>query len=103
MSRMEYFMCNSAYLKVAAALLACAKTLGKVESDNSVVIPFPLTHRDIATMIGATRETTSLEMKKLEKQGFISKSRRCIRIVNYDVLQKSLFSGGFENALLTDI
>ncbi len=99
LSRMEYFIFNTAYVKVAAALLTCAKTLGRrANSSAAVTIPVPLTHRDIATMIGITRETTSLEMKKLENQGFIRKSRRQITIVDEEVLERSLFAGNIELA-----
>lgn len=103
LSRMEYYMHSSAYLKVAAALIACAQTIGRLQDDNSVIIPVPLTHRDIATMIGATRETTSLEMKKLEKQGFISKSRKYIRIHNHDIPEEYLLKIDSEPTLFNQI
>jgi CRP/FNR family transcriptional regulator len=38
-------------------------------------INLPLTHQDIAEMIGSTRETTSLELEKLRSNGTISYSR----------------------------
>jgi CRP-like cAMP-binding protein len=41
-----------------------------------------LTHHDIATLVGITRETTPLEMKKLEKQEFLGRSGRLHLIKN---------------------
>lgn len=37
-----------------------------------VRIPLPLTQQDLANFMGLTRETTSMELKKLQKQGVIS-------------------------------
>ncbi|WP_370551144.1 helix-turn-helix domain-containing protein [Halobacillus sp. GSS1] len=34
-----------------------------------------LTHQDIATMIGATRETTSAEISRLNKEGYLKKDQ----------------------------
>lgn len=79
LSRMETLLFCNAYVKVAAALLMCAKGFGE-EHDGKTLVKVPLTHRDIATLVGITRETTSLEMKKLEKQGLLTKSGRFIVI-----------------------
>ena len=38
-------------------------------------IEMKLTHQDIATMIGATSETTSAEMSRLKKEEFLKKTR----------------------------
>ena len=81
-SRMEYLILSNAYIKVATTLLVCAKRFGKPSGDNEVIIEVPLTHKDVAALVGITRETTSLEMKKLEKKGFISKSGKLISIRN---------------------
>lgn len=77
LSRMENLLFCNAYIKVAATLLMCAKGFGEDYYGNTLV-KVPLTHRDIATLVGITRETTSLEMKKLEKQGLLTKSGRFI-------------------------
>ncbi len=81
-SRMEYLILSNAYIKVATTLLVCAKRFGKPSGDNEVIIEVPLTHRDVAALVGITRETTSVEMKKLEKKGFLGKAGRLITIRN---------------------
>lgn len=71
LTRMEYLVTGRAYTKVASTILVCATTFGQKQGAN-IVLSIPLTHRDIATLVGITRETTCLEMKKLEKKGVIS-------------------------------
>lgn len=79
LTRVENLLFSNANAKIAATLLMCAKGFGE-EFHGNTIVKVPLTHRDIATLVGITRETTSLEMKKLEKQGFVTKSGRFIVI-----------------------
>lgn len=96
LTRMEYLVFNNAYTKVATTLLMCAKDLGEQHGDE-IIVKIPLTHKDIATMIGITRETTSLEMKKLERKGFVRRSGKFIIINNYKLLEEeALRSMGLE-------
>lgn len=69
--RLESLAFGSAQAKVAATLLLSALRFGK-KNKNQVVIDFPLTHQRIASLTGITRETTSIEMKKMKKNGIIS-------------------------------
>lgn len=89
MTRMEYLLFSNAYTKVATTLLVCAKRFG-VQQDGRTMIHVPLTHRDIATMVGLTRETTSLEMKKLEKEGYIVKFGRNLVMQNMKELENQI-------------
>lgn len=86
LARMEHLIFSNAYTKVATTLLMCAKGLGEEEGDH-IVVRVPLTHKDIATMIGITRETTSLEMKKLERKGYITRKGKQLIIKNYKLLE----------------
>lgn len=99
-SRMEYLVLSNAYIKVATTLLVCAKRFGKLSGDNEVVIEVPLTHRDIATLVGITRETTSLEMKKLEKQGFLGRLGRLLTIRNIERFEKEISQVSQEDSSL---
>lgn len=85
--RLEYLAFGSAYAKVASIILICAKRLGE-KKDHEVVIPLPLTHRDIASLVGVTRETTSIELKKLEKKNIIGYQGRLLVVKSMDRLQK---------------
>jgi CRP-like cAMP-binding protein len=89
-SRMEYLILSNAYMKVASTLFICAKKFGKPSGDDEMIIDVPLTHHDIASLIGVTRETTSLEMKKLEKEGFLGKVGKLLVIKNIKRFEKEI-------------
>lgn len=90
-SRMENLLFSNAHIKIAATLLMCAKGFGE-DFNGDTRVNIPLTHRDIATFVGITRETTSLEMKKLEKQGLLKKSGRFIIITNMKRLESITYN-----------
>lgn len=86
LARMEYLVFSNAYTKVATTLLMCARGFGE-ENGDQVIVKVPLTHKDIATMIGITRETTSLEMKKLERKGLVTRKGKFLIINNFKLLE----------------
>lgn len=81
MQRMEYLAFGNAEEKVASILSICAERFGKKDK-NRTVIQVSLTHKDIANLVGVTRETVSLELKKLEKKGIIGYEDKLIVIKN---------------------
>lgn len=87
LTRMEYLVVSRAYSKVAATLLTCAKSLGEIQ-DGQVVVRVPLTHKDIAALAGITRETTCLEMKKLEQKGLVERVGRLLVVKNLKKLEE---------------
>jgi CRP-like cAMP-binding protein len=89
LTKMEYLVFNNAYTKVAATLISCARKFGQLQN-GIVTITVPLTHKDIATLVGITRETTSLEMKKLEKQGYLARNGKLLVINNLDKLEEEI-------------
>lgn len=99
LSRMECLVFSSARVKVATILLACAKRFG-MEQDGDRIIQVPLTHHDIATLVGITRETTSLEMKKLENEGFVARKGRLVVIRNFKKLEKEVLTISPDTSLL---
>lgn len=70
LKRMEYMIFGNAQNKVASIISICAERFGQPQEGRSV-IGVILTHQDIASLIGVTRETVSIEIKKLEKRGII--------------------------------
>ena len=87
MRRMEYLAFGNAYSKVASILLICAERFGE-KRGNHVEIGVPMTHNDIANLVGMTRETVSIEMKKLEKKGLIAYRGRNLEIADLKKLRK---------------
>lgn len=87
LDRMEHLVFGNAYEKVASILVILAQRFGKLEG-NAIVIPILLTHKDIAALIGITRETVSTEIKKLENDGYIEYKGRFIVVKSPARLQK---------------
>jgi CRP/FNR family transcriptional regulator len=66
---------------VERRILLCLADLaehGERESDGSFSLP--LTQRDVANLIGATRETTSLMLNQMERNALLALSRGKITI-----------------------
>ena len=87
LERMEYMVFGNAHQKVSSILVICAERFG-VKRDGEILIRVPLTHRDIASLIGLTRETTSVELKKLDKMKIISKKGGLFRVQKLEKLKE---------------
>lgn len=62
--------------KILYTLQFLAHRFGKDLNDDLVKIQLPLTKQDMANFMGLARETTTIELKKLERKGVISISHR---------------------------
>lgn len=69
--RMEYLAFGDSYNKVASLLFLMAERFGK-RGKSGMEIQIPLTHQDISSMLGLSRETVSIGMKKLSNKGIIA-------------------------------
>ncbi len=86
MQRMEYLVFGNAHEKVASILMICVERFGE-KKGKQILIPISLTHRDLAMLIGMTRETVSIEVKKLERKGIIGYKKHLIVVKNVKKLQ----------------
>ena len=86
--RIEHLLSKDAYHKVASALFMVGRRFGRKDGKGKIVVELPLTHQDIADLSYLTRETTSLEMKKLEKKGLVAKRKRLLVIKDMGKLKK---------------
>lgn len=68
--RMIYLTFGNAGSRLASILLICAREFGR-SLDGEIEIQIPLTHEDLAKLVGVTRETVSLELKKFERKGLV--------------------------------
>jgi CRP/FNR family transcriptional regulator len=84
---MELLKLGSAFQNVAYIVGLCADQFG-TRTGNMVTIDLPLAHKDIASMVGLTRETVSLEMKKMEQMGVIEYKRNNITIKDINLFKK---------------
>ena len=70
----ENISLGNTYARVAHELLFCAKEFG-VAAPGGVKLALPLTHQDIADILGTTRETVSKAIIKLRDKGVIDDIR----------------------------
>lgn len=61
--------------KIAHTLHGLARRFSAEDSVDLCELGLKLTHQDIADMVGATRETVSLELQKLRQEGYIKYGR----------------------------
>jgi len=85
--RMQYLTFGNASAKLASVLLILTKDFGMSKS-SGIEIQIPLTHKDIANLVGVTRETVSLELKKFDRKGYIGYNKKLIVIKNKEALEK---------------
>lgn len=58
--------------KILYTLYYLCRKFGSINSSNMADILIELTHQDIASLVGLTRETTATELNKLKKQNILS-------------------------------
>lgn len=87
--RMQHIVFGNAQAKVASVVLTAAKRFGSNDGDGKPLkVSIALTHQQIADTAGVTRETASLEMKKLQETGLIAYEGRIIVITELAKLSK---------------
>lgn len=87
--RIEILTAKSARHKVASLLAYLADRAG-IPEKNMIKLSLPLTSQTIADMCSLTRETASLQLQRLRKEGFVQGGRHIS--VNLPKLQKLLAS-----------
>lgn len=87
LKRMTYLTFGNSASKLASVLLICGKEYGVKKGDN-IEIQIPLTHKDISNLVGVTRETVSVELKKFDRQGLIEYNKKLIILKNLNALEK---------------
>lgn len=74
--------------KVAALIYSMASNFG-TEKDGKVKIKFAVPHRIMAGMVGLTRETVTLQILKMEKEGLLNKEGRFLVVEEMKRLEES--------------
>lgn len=78
---------GNAQNKISSVLLQLTHDYGDIKN-TKLVVNFPATHRIIANLVGLTRETTSVQMSKLQKMGVISTKRTQFTVNDLEKLKK---------------
>ena len=92
-TQIEYLLFGSACNKISSVLLVLFKRFGKEDKNGDVEVEISLTHNDIANMAGLTRETVSIELKKMEKRGIIGWKKKHLIVKNLKLLQQESLIG----------
>ena len=79
--RLENATLRSAYNQLAHQLAYFAQKFGKPHIDG-IIIDVPLTHQDLASVLNVTRETVSMAMTQLKKNGFIKSIKGKVVVAN---------------------
>jgi len=74
--------------RLAKALLTLADRHGRTEDQGQVTIPVRLTHRDLAGMVGASRENVSRALAGFRRRGFVEYDAEAIRLLDPDALRR---------------
>lgn len=80
---------GDAYEKVARLIIYLARRFGE-EEDKTVKIKFFTTHKMIASITGLTRETVTIQILRLEKEGYIVNKGKRIVVKNIDKMEKAI-------------
>lgn len=70
LNRVAQLVLDDAYTKTILLVLYYADNFGE-KTQEGIALRIPLTHREIASWIGTTRETASLQVETLVKKGFL--------------------------------
>ena len=91
LDRVEHLVFSDAYRKVISILLYIGKHFGE-KIHGSIAIYYRFTQQDIATLVGVSRETASIQIVKLEKTGLIKRIDSLIILENVNKLEAELSS-----------
>jgi CRP/FNR family cyclic AMP-dependent transcriptional regulator len=84
--RIEQLSYKSAATRIARALINLAEEHG-VHDDRGTVIAFKLSQRDLADLVGLTRETVNVVLHDLQHKGLIEQDRRVLRVLDVERLR----------------
>ena len=93
--RMEAIIFGTAGEKVASALCLLQNRFKLQSNHNLLNLDFSLTHRQLASMTGLTRETVSSEMMKLKKKKIINYRSGQIDILDFEELSNQSSIGHY--------
>lgn len=90
--RLESQILNNTYQQIIKLLLRLGKEHGDKLDDGRILLKSNFTNRDLANMIGTTRETVSRTLTKLKKEHHIDTNADNDLIFDSEVLEDELFA-----------
>lgn len=84
--RLEAQVLNNTYEQIIKLLIRLANLYGEKQEDETVLLKAEFTNKDLANMIGTTRETVSRTLTKMKKEEIIETDDDGNMIIDMDVL-----------------
>jgi len=82
----EHLLARDTSVRLATTLLSLARGFGRPAADGLTAITLPMTHQNLANMIGSNRVTVTRKLLKLQEQGAVRSLGRNSIAVDQDKL-----------------
>ncbi len=89
-NRLEEQILNNTYEQIVKLLIRLAKTHGKKQADGTILLKSEFTNKDLANMIGTTRETVSRTLTKMKKDDLIEVDDKGDMVLDIEVLMEEI-------------
>ena len=87
-SRVEHLVFRPVPSRVAGILLELAEDFGRQEP-HGLVIDLAISQEELATLVGASRQTVNVSLRELERDGVIRRDGRRFVLLGVEQLQRS--------------
>lgn len=88
--RLKYLLFHSNRERLVNLLLELARDFGHKKSPDQIDLRIKLSHQDLASIIGSTRESVTVILGQLQSEGLIQLGRRQITVRNIEKLAQSV-------------
>lgn len=89
-NRLEEQILNNTYEQIVKLLIRLAKNHGKPREDGTILLKSEFTNKDLANMIGTTRETISRTLTKMKKDELIEVDGENNMILDIEILMEEI-------------
>ncbi|MFL6562608.1 MAG: Crp/Fnr family transcriptional regulator, partial [Bacillus sp. (in: firmicutes)] len=89
-NRLEEQILNNTYEQIVKLLIRLAQKHGKEQEDGTILLKSEFTNKDLANMIGTTRETISRTLTKMKKDELIEVDEEGNMIVDVEILMEEI-------------
>jgi CRP/FNR family transcriptional regulator, cyclic AMP receptor protein len=90
-NRLEEQILNNTYEQIIKLLIRLGEKHGTKNENGTVILKNEFTNKDLANMIGTTRETVSRTLTKMKKEELIEIDEQGNMIINPDTLMDEIF------------
>jgi CRP/FNR family cyclic AMP-dependent transcriptional regulator len=89
-NRLEEQILGNTYEQIIKLLIRLAQKHGKEIKDGRILLKAEFTNRDLANMIGTTRETISRTLTKMKKEGLIEVDEEGDMLLDIEILMEEI-------------